>query len=343
MVVTTLGGAAWHRPRPARDPKSPFEHTPDLPVALGPLRRLAVTIYPEPRPDAFGPDKLAPLVTAEIGYFGPRPGDGRPGARRLCMSLLGIGLAARRARRPGLVGWLPPGRRVGAVALAVGRREAVPPTTGVVAVLDIVPGSEEAAATGLMAVYRPESGPVELTAVHGGWLDPGRAGLEGQTRRRIQSDVDAWHWEGLALPAGVRSGQFRGVVRPARAGPPVGPAAASGHLAAGSSRGERTVLLTAAGRSRGGSAATGFASRAATAAGRPVPVRRSCRYAAAAAACTAGSWPRPCRPTWTAATCCSPGPMHPTYRSPRAARSGPFNRTCLSPRSNGSARPRASG
>ena len=53
VVVTTLGGAAWHRPRGPRDPKSPFEHYPDLPISVPALDRLAVALYPEPQPTAF--------------------------------------------------------------------------------------------------------------------------------------------------------------------------------------------------------------------------------------------------------------------------------------------------
>ncbi|TMQ34712.1 MAG: hypothetical protein E6K70_06190 [Planctomycetota bacterium] len=35
------------------------------------------------------------------------------------------------------------------------------------------------------------------------------AGLEGQTRRLVLTDLDSWHWENLALPAGVRLAPFR--------------------------------------------------------------------------------------------------------------------------------------
>jgi len=30
------------------------------------------------------------------------------------------------------------------------------------------------------------------------------------------TDLDAWHWEGLDLPAGIRTGIFRSTFRPAR-------------------------------------------------------------------------------------------------------------------------------
>jgi hypothetical protein len=61
----------------------------------------------------------------------------------------------------------------------------------------------------VFAVYRSDPGPVHLAAEHGGDVELDAAGLEGQARRRVQTDLDAWHWEGLALPAGVRAGPFR--------------------------------------------------------------------------------------------------------------------------------------
>ena len=52
----------------------------------------------------------------------------------------------------------------------------------------------------------------ELGAEHGGEVDLDQSGLEGQTRKRIQTDIDAWHWEDLAFPAGVRMGPFHSTI-----------------------------------------------------------------------------------------------------------------------------------
>jgi hypothetical protein len=251
IVVTTLGGEAWHRPRGPRDRPSLFEHFPDLPVALPPLERLATAIYPEPQTVSFQPADLAPLVTADIGYsvIGRETVALALGAAAL--GLLGVGLVVRRSRRPGLTGWLGPAAMIVAagvlVALAAARREAVPPTTGAAVVLDVSPGNEEAAATGLFALYRPESGPVELVANDGGRLELDTAGLEGQTHRRVQTDLDAWHSEGLSLPAGVRTGPFRASVPtgPVRAVAMFGPDGITGRLTTGRFRDPAdSVLLT---------------------------------------------------------------------------------------------------
>jgi hypothetical protein len=251
VVVTTLGGAAWFRPRGPRDRPSKFEHYPHLPVALPALDRLAAVIYPEPQTDSFQPTDLAPLVTADIGYsvIGRETVALILGAAAL--GLLGVGLVVRRSRRPGLTGWLGPAAMMVAagvlVTLAAARREAVPPTTGAAVVLDVTPGNDEAAATGLFAIYRPESGPVELVANDGGRLELDAAGLEGQTHRRVQTDLDTWHSDGLTLPAGVRTGPFRASVPtgPVRAVAKFGPDGTTGRLTTGRFRDPADpVLLT---------------------------------------------------------------------------------------------------
>jgi hypothetical protein len=251
VVVTTLGGAAWFRPRDPRDRPSPFEHYPGLPISVPALDRLAAVVYPEPQTDSFRPTDLAPLVTADIGYsvIGRETVALILGAAAL--GLLGVGLVVRRSRRPGLTGWLGPAAMLVAagvlVTLAATRREAVPPTTGAAVVLDVSPGNDEAGATGLFAIYRPESGPVELVANDGGRLELDTAGLEGQTRRRVQTDLDMWHSEGLSLPAGVRTGPFRASVPtgPVRAIAKFGPDGITGRLTTGRFRDPADpVLLT---------------------------------------------------------------------------------------------------
>ena len=254
VVVTTLGAPAWYRPRGPRDRASPFEPYPDLPVALLSLLRVGTVLMPEPLPPALPPDDLVPLATAEIGYSVLGRGTVALVLGGFALSLLAAGGLLRRARRPRLVGWLTPAASVVTagvlVTLAVARREAIPPTTGVVAVLDVAPGTGEASASGVVAVFRPDSGPVELSTTIGGLFDLDPAGLEGQTRRRMQTDIGAWHWENLALPAGVRTGPFRSTVQtgPVRARAQFGPDGLTGHLKNGRLSGlADPVLLATAG------------------------------------------------------------------------------------------------
>ena len=115
--------------------------------------------------------------------------------------------------------------------------------------LDVAPGSEEAAANGMFAVYRPDAGPIGLSSTHGGNVELDLTGLDGQTFRRMQSDLDAWHWEDLALPAGVRVGPIHSVVRTGRVSAVArfGPNGIEGKLTTGSFKDlADLVLLTPA-------------------------------------------------------------------------------------------------
>jgi hypothetical protein len=77
----------------------------------------------------------------------------------------------------------------------------------------VKPNTSEQSVTGLLGLLQPDGGPTQLRSNAGGILDLDMSGLEGQTRRRIISDIDQWRWEKLALPAGVRLGPFRSVIR----------------------------------------------------------------------------------------------------------------------------------
>jgi hypothetical protein len=98
-------------------------------------------------------------------------------------------------------------------------------------------GTEEVAVHGRLALYRPHSGPLEAGVTRGGLFELDTAGLEGRARRLVLTDLDAWHWENLALPAGVRLGSFK---HTARSGEPItavahfGPDGIEGRLRAGS-------------------------------------------------------------------------------------------------------------
>jgi hypothetical protein len=207
VVFTTLGPRAWHRPREA-GARSPFPHFPATGVPSGPIVAVGEQLQPPPQEDAFRPEALWPLLEPEIGYavasrvtvvlvFGS-----------FLLAAVGVGLLLRRSRRPELVGWLGPAAALGAagafLVLGVVSRRGAPATAAVAQVVEAVPGTEEGAVHGLAAVYRPDSGPVELSAHRGGFFELDTLGLEGQTRRFMVTDRDAWRWDGVAVPTGVR-------------------------------------------------------------------------------------------------------------------------------------------
>jgi hypothetical protein len=258
VLFTTLGADAWHRPRLPREPRAPYDTFQNLPVPLRPLERLAVELHPDRDQGGVQAADLTPLLNAEIGYTVL----GLPTVAVVLIGFAALLLAAgwliRHSRRSGAAGWLVPAFAVAAAgllaALGTAKRQAVPPTAGTASVVEVAPGSGEAAVDGVFAVYRPDPGPTHLAAEHGGNIDLDVAGLEGQSRRRVQTDLDDWHWEGLALPAGVRTGPFRATMDVAglAASARFGPGGLEGRLTTGPFRElSDHILLTPARRAFG--------------------------------------------------------------------------------------------
>ena len=217
VIVTTLGGRGWFRDRISRDPPSRFENFSDLPMPLAALESLAWQIHPETQTVAFQAEDLAPLLTAEIGYEVLGRNSAGVILIGFVLTLLAIGLWLRRSRTPELIGLIGPAVAVVAASLFVifglASRQAVPSTAASAAVVEFSPESGEATTRGVFAIYRPESGIVHLGAENGGDVELDQSGLDGQSRTRIQTDLDAWHWENLAFPSGVRLGPFRSTIR----------------------------------------------------------------------------------------------------------------------------------
>jgi hypothetical protein len=212
VVFTALGPRAWLAPRGPKAPPSPFKKLPSLPLPTGPFDVLAAELHPSREAEGFQVESFGPLLTEEIGYAMVGRGTVALVFAAFLLAALGLGLALRQARRPELRGWLGPVAALGTAAVFVGlgvsARRAAAPTLAVAQIVDAVSGKDEAAVHGLLAAYRPDSGPAEVGASHGGMFTLDATGLEGQTRRLILTDLDAWHWDNLALPAGVRLGPF---------------------------------------------------------------------------------------------------------------------------------------
>jgi len=216
VVLSTLGARGWFRERTKRDPPSPYLHLPSFPIPTAPLEDLSWELHHQPNAPSLADEAFQPLLTEEIGYtivgrdvvmlvFGV-----------FLLTLLALGILLQRSQRPERLGWLAPAAALAAtsifVVLGETSRRVAPPTVAVAQVVEAVGGKEEAAIHGLMAMYRPDSGPVELGVTRGGFFEMNMEGLEGQTRRLVLADLDAWHWENLALPAGVRLAPFRATV-----------------------------------------------------------------------------------------------------------------------------------
>ena len=196
------------------------------------LLLLSEAVLPSPGGGTESPseDAIRPLLVQEVGYEVVwRAGRSRassapssPGRRRWGGPFAG---AARRPSRGGSA--RPRPRRAALVLLAIGeyaRQARPPPTVAVAQVVHGLSGVDEAAVGGLAAVYRPASGPAAPAAAAGSWFDLDLGGVEGQTHRFVLDDRDAWHWESLDLPAGVRTARISGTV------PLAAPLVASAHF-----------------------------------------------------------------------------------------------------------------
>jgi hypothetical protein len=256
VVFTALGPRGWYRDRDFREP-SPYEHFPALPIEREHFKLLADELDPGPDKDPIRLDAFRPPLTEQIGYAIVNRGTVAAVFGSFLALMLGLGLVLRRSRRPELLGWLGPAAALGATAvflvLGLSSRRAVPPTVAVAQVVDAVPGTDEAAVHGLLAVYRPDSGAAEVGAAQGGFIDPEPdllTGSEGLNRRLIVTDLGAWHWENLDLPAGVRWAAFRATApsaEPLRAVARFGPNGLEGRLVAGDFRHLADALLAPAG------------------------------------------------------------------------------------------------
>lgn len=256
VILSTLGPRAWYRERTNRDPPSPYENFPNFPVPNATLEDLSLELQPQRRQPAFQVQSFEPMLTEEIGYsVVPRSEVVLVfGAALLAALVAGIGL--RRTDRPELLGWLGPAAALGAAAVFLGigevSRRAAPPTIAIGEIINAVSGKEELAVHGLLAVYRPDSGPVEVGAPHGGFFDLSMEGIEGRTRRLIMTDVDAWYWENLTLPAGVRLASFHTTLpleKPVAAIARFGPNGVEGRLTGPFEELSDSLLCTPGGRS----------------------------------------------------------------------------------------------
>jgi hypothetical protein len=248
VVFTTLGPRAWLPPLRPRD-RFP---------AAGPrefLVTMAAELQPAPEKDAFPTKAIRQALADEVGYAvvgGPTVG---LVFGAFLLGTLGLGLVLRRTRHPELLGWLAPAVALGTAAafLALGRasHHAVPPTVAVAQVVNAVAGEDEAAVHGLLAAYRPGSGPADIGATRGGTFDLDMTGVEGKARERVVTDVDAWHWDNLSLPVGIRFAPFHCTVptkAPLTAVARFGPDGLEGKLVSGPFRNPGDALLVTPGR-----------------------------------------------------------------------------------------------
>jgi hypothetical protein len=255
IVFTTLGFRGWVRPRLTSERAAPFQESPSFPVPLPHLDPIALVLQPPRDKSTFGVESFQPMLTEEIGYSVIGRGAVILTFGGFLLSGLALGFALRRSSRPELLGWLGPVAALGAAGvfylMGETSRRSAPPTVAAGQLIHAVSGKEEAAVSGLLAVYRPESGSIEAGADKGGFFDLDMSGIEGQERRLVLTDMDAWHWENLTLPAGVRAASIQDSLRigePIRASAHFGPEGLEGKITGPCQELTDAVLSTPSGR-----------------------------------------------------------------------------------------------
>jgi hypothetical protein len=255
ILFSTLGPRGWYQPGIWQDRPAPLPNLPKLPVATEALDVAAVELFHAPVQPSYPVEAFEDLLIQEIGYSVVGRGTIALVFGLFLTGILGLTALLRRgSRRPALLGLVGPALAVAAaaafVALGSLSRQAAPPTVAFAQVVDAVAGTGEASIDGLAAVYHAGSGPANLAAERGAFFDLDLSGVEGQTHRLILTDLDAWHWENVVLPAGIRFAPFQFT---ARAGEPItavarfGPKGLEGALSAKTFANLSDGLLTSAG------------------------------------------------------------------------------------------------
>jgi hypothetical protein len=240
VLFTTLGPRGWMRPRTARDLPPRYKDFPRLPVASVPFEFVADELNARRERPPLAADDLRAYVTEQISYSVVRRDTVWLVFGLFFLALTAAAVALGRKRLLEHLGWLGPTLALGAAAVFVGlgglSRGAVPPTVAVAQLVDALPGLDEVQASGALAVFQPSPSTAVVGAAQGGELELDLADLEGRAQRRVQTDLDRWHWENLELPPGVRTGSFRQTVRtgePVEATGRFGPDGLEGRVAAG--------------------------------------------------------------------------------------------------------------
>ena len=240
VLCTTVGARAWIRLRGPQDPQ-PKDVLRDAQYRANDyLTELAFEFLGQPsEPPPLKPADFQEFVSGQIGY--------RVVSRNSVLLVLGIfctaliacgSWLAYRDQLPHL-GWLGPLSAVGAATMLVllgsWSRGAVPSTLAIAQIAEVSHDADDLQLTGLLGLYQQTDTTSPLGAQAGGVFLPDMTGQEGKTRRLVWTDLQAWHWENMALPAGIRTAPFHysgKLAQPIQARATFGPAGLVGTLEA---------------------------------------------------------------------------------------------------------------
>ncbi len=211
VLITTLGPRGWMKSAvsaadgtsetPPAEPNSEF-------TVLSPMEELAAYVLAKRDPVPILPDDLESIAQEYVAYDVPTFGliAGTMGGFLALLAAIGVWLWKR--ERLEYFGWSGSLLAVLFGALLIGRgltnRYGIPPTAASEQLAQAISGTDDVRTYGVTAVYRTEGSASPIRTSQGGELWPDMTGTEGSTRRMVTTDLDAFHWEGLPQPAGLR-------------------------------------------------------------------------------------------------------------------------------------------
>jgi hypothetical protein len=235
IIFTTLGMRAWLRPTGIQDGSYSDAGIQQVPNET--LRDLMNYFYGFQQPAMLEPELFDEYLSQQIGYEVVDFNIVLLVLTISCGGLLVAGMWLVRTHRFRLLVWAGPAFAITAsgVLMVVGMRNlhSVPNTVATIQLVAVAPESDDLNLTGLLSVYRQDESQKRISVVNGGTISPTRASQSGTTRRMVWTDIDSWHWENSAIPAGVNRSTIRfsrNIRKPVRAVGSFGPDGLSGRL-----------------------------------------------------------------------------------------------------------------
>ena len=240
VLFTTLGPRGWIRTRTAKDPQleNPV-YSPKF-IASDPLMSLSGRFFPRGHAPIVTRERFSPALSRQIGYRIVGRNWTIAILGTFCLVLLLVGAWLRRSEQLEKMVWISPAvaaiTAIFLILIGARSRHEVPSTVAMAQIAHIESGIEELPITGVAAIFNQNEYKREIVSKQGGVLLPDMTGLGGKTRRMTWSDLNAWHWENLTFPSGIRVATFRSRAkfdRTVEARGSFGPAGFTGTIQAG--------------------------------------------------------------------------------------------------------------
>ena len=212
LLVTTLAGNGWGRPRPSTDTQRSFATQWEKKVVALPA---VEDIFSEFMSVDEGQADLKSVLTEEVkGAIGVEvPERSRIVGVLMGYALLSVGLAiwlGKTGRLPWF-GAIGPVLALLSAGTLVGMRPEgwdVPPTAVVSQLVTPVTGSEDVLSKGVVGIYAPDASPLSLSGDGNDWMMPDTDGFHRGIRILSHDDDFGWNWENLTSQPGLHTTEF---------------------------------------------------------------------------------------------------------------------------------------